>query len=96
MGTFGLSAPVRRAAAPIPANIAEGPSGPATRTMRDSRFRNVAEGSIAECRPCLTLARDLGYGKTAVPHERRVEEAARVLARLDPFDRHPRPRRDTF
>jgi four helix bundle protein len=53
---------MRRAAVSIPANIAEGSRrrGKADKT----RFMNVAEGSVEECRHFLILAKDLGYGDT--------------------------------
>ena len=59
---YGLSHQMRRAAVSIPAHIAEGfrTRGPADKT----RFMNIAEGSIEECRYYLILAKDLGYGDT--------------------------------
>jgi four helix bundle protein len=59
---YGLALQFRRAAVSIPANIAEG----FKRYSRKEkvRFLNIAEGSIAECRYYLILARDLGYGET--------------------------------
>jgi four helix bundle protein len=59
---YGLALQFRRAAVSIPANIAEG----FKRYSRKEkvRFLNIAEGSIAECRCYLMLARDLGYGST--------------------------------
>jgi four helix bundle protein len=58
---YGLSHQLRRAAVSIPANIAEGfrKRDPADKT----RFMNMAEGSIEECRYYLILAHDLGYGR---------------------------------
>jgi four helix bundle protein len=57
--TYGLSAQFRRASVSIPANIAEGFK---KRGRPDkSRFMNVAQGSIEECRYYLILAQDLGY-----------------------------------
>ena len=59
---FGLSPQFRRAAVSVPANIAEGFK---RRSRKEkARFLNIAEGSIAECRYYLMLARDLGYGST--------------------------------
>jgi four helix bundle protein len=60
---YGLSHQMRRAAVSIPANTAEGfrKRGVADKT----RFMNIAEGSLEECRYYLILAKDLGYGDTA-------------------------------
>jgi four helix bundle protein len=75
--TYGLSLQMRRAAASIPANIAEGlrRRGKADK----ARFMNMAEGSIEECRYYLILAKDLGYGDTdklaAI-----LEEVSRLLS----------------
>jgi four helix bundle protein len=57
-----LSPQFRRAAVSVPANTAEGFK---RRSRKEkARFLNIAEGSIAECRYYLMLARDLGYGST--------------------------------
>jgi four helix bundle protein len=56
---YGLTSQFRRAAASIPANIAEGfrkQSNP-----DKARFLNISEGSLEECRYYLILAHDLGY-----------------------------------
>jgi four helix bundle protein len=57
---FGLTAQFRRAAVSVPANFAEG----FKRQSRadKSRFYNIAQGSLEECRYYLRLAQDLGYG----------------------------------
>ncbi len=62
-GFYGLTPQMRRAAVSIPANIAEGfkKRGKADKT----RFMNIAQGSIEECRYYLILSKDLGYGDTA-------------------------------
>jgi len=74
---YGLSHQMRRAAVSIPANIAEGfrKRGPADKT----RFMNIAEGSIEECRYYLILARDLGYGETE-KLKQLLEEVSRLLS----------------
>lgn len=73
---YGLSRQMRRAAVSIPANIAEGfrKRGAADKT----RFLNIAEGSLEECRYYLILAKDLGYGDTAKPMGL-LEEVSRLL-----------------
>ncbi len=56
---FGLTAQLRRAAASIPANIAE---GNARSTRRDNAgFISVASGSLAETEAFVLLAMRLGY-----------------------------------
>ena len=67
---------MRRAAVSIPANIAEGfrRRGKADK----SRFMNIAEGSLEECRYYLILAKDLGYGETAALNII-LEELSRML-----------------
>jgi four helix bundle protein len=59
---YGLTAQLRRAAVSIPANIAEGFK---KRTKTDkSRFMNIAQGSLEECRYYLILSNDLNYAQT--------------------------------
>jgi four helix bundle protein len=55
---FGLTAQVRRAAAAVPTNLAEGAGKRGPREFR--RFTDVALGSLAEVAYLLLLARDLG------------------------------------
>lgn len=66
---------MRRAAVSIPANIAEGfrKRGPADKT----RFMNIAEGSIEECRYYLILTHDLGGEPAKLRHL--LEEVSRLL-----------------
>jgi four helix bundle protein len=56
---FGLTSQLRRAAASVPTNIAEG----AKRTRRQgyARFLNIAQGSLAETEYLIMLSRDLAY-----------------------------------
>jgi four helix bundle protein len=55
---FGLTSQIRRSAASIPANIAEG-CGRGGNEL--SRFCRIAVGSASELQYHLLLARDLGY-----------------------------------
>ncbi len=56
---YGLTSQIRRAAASIPANIAEG-AGRETQ-LELAHFLSIASGSAAELDYHLLLARDLGY-----------------------------------
>src|SRR4051812_25785421 len=56
---YGITAQVRRTSASVPANIAEGSKLQSRREL--ARFVNIAEGSCAETRYLLTLARDLRH-----------------------------------
>jgi four helix bundle protein len=71
-----LAHQMRRAAVSIPANIAEG-FGKRSQAEK-SRFLNIAEGSLEECRYYLILAQDLGYGETESLMSA-LEEASRLL-----------------
>ena len=79
---YGLTSQLRRAAASVPANIAEG-CGRDTR--RDfGRFLHIAMGSASEAKYHLLLAADLGY----LPNETKqelvtsVDEVQRMLTSL--------------
>lgn len=56
---YGLAAQIRRAAASIPANIAEGHARESTREYL--RHVSIAFGSLAEVETFLMLAKDLEY-----------------------------------
>ena len=59
----GLTSQFRRAAVSVPANIAEGFK---KRTkLEKTRFMNIAQGSLEECRYYLILIRDLQYGDSS-------------------------------
>jgi four helix bundle protein len=73
---YGLTAQFRRAAVSVPANIAEGFK---KKTRPDkSRFMNIAQGSLEECRYYLILSRDLGYGDTSMVMSQ-LEEVSKLL-----------------
>jgi four helix bundle protein len=74
--TYGLVSQMRRAAASIPANIAEG-FGKLGKADK-ARFMNISEGSVEECRYYLILAEDLGYSTTG-QLTKSLEEVSRLL-----------------
>ena len=79
---YGLTSQLRRAAASIPTNIAEGSK---RQTGADyARFLNMAEGSAAEVEYQVILARDLGYLSTeaAEPLLTEIRGTARMLFAL--------------
>jgi four helix bundle protein len=79
---FGLVSQLRRAAASVPTNIAEGSK---RRTRQDyARFLNLAEASLAETEYLLLLCRDLGYspGHVAEPLLTEASEISRMLFAL--------------
>ena len=57
--TYGLTAQMRRAAASVPANVAEGYGRNGDAEL--GRFLSIAAGSACELEYHLLLARDLGY-----------------------------------
>ena len=73
---YCLTNQIRRAAISIPANIAEGFR---KRGMSDkTRFFNIAQGSLEECRYYLILTQDLGYASTA-DADALLEEVSKLL-----------------
>ena len=80
--TLGLVSQLRRAAASVPANIAEG----AGRLNRGEyrHFAGIARGSAVEVSYCLLLARDLDYIASPDYDELRAayESVGKMLTRL--------------
>jgi four helix bundle protein len=73
---YCLTSQMRRAAISIPANIAEGFK---KRGLSDkTRFLNVSQGSLEECRYYLILTQDLAYG-SAAKAEALLEEVSKLL-----------------
>jgi len=79
---FGLTSQMRRAAASIEINIAEG-CGRGGR-VELARFLQIATGSASELECQLEIARDLGFlpPKTATEWQAAVTEIKRMLAGL--------------
>ena len=79
---FGLTSQLRRAAASIPINIAE---GYCRHTRADYlRFLSMAQGSVGETDTLLSLAHDLAYLKepTALELTTQLTEVRKMLAGL--------------
>jgi four helix bundle protein len=79
---FGLTSQLRRAAAAIPANIAEGCGRSGQREL--GRFLQMAMGSASELEYHLLLAHDLGHLPADV-HEQLTSQATEVKRMLTSF-----------
>lgn len=79
---FGLISQIRRAAASIPANIAEGCGRGANAELR--QFLHIAAGSANELIYFLMLSRDLGFlvPKHAETLDRAANDVKQMLTRL--------------
>jgi four helix bundle protein len=79
---FSLVAQLRRSAASVPANIAEGCGRDSQREL--SRFLTIAAGSACESEYHLLLARDLGYLEEGIHREldHKINEVKRMLNSL--------------
>lgn len=79
---FGVTSQLRRAAAGIPANVAEGFGRRSTKDFL--RYLEIAGGSLEETRYFLLLSRDLGYLQEADYSKRRsgCDEIGRLLGGL--------------
>ena len=62
--TFGLTSQIRRAAASVPANIAEGHGRENTRTF--VQYLRIAQGSLKELETHLSLAERVGIADRAL------------------------------
>ena len=76
---FGLTSQIRRSAASVPANIAEGSGRNGDKEL--ARFLNISAGSASELQYHFILAHDLGYLKTDEFNqlENQVIEVKRML-----------------
>lgn len=73
---YGLTSQFRRAAVSVPANISEGFK---KRTkLEKTRYMNIAQGSLEECRYYLILIRDLKYGDSSELMSQ-LEEVSKLL-----------------
>ena len=79
---YGMTSQIRRCAASIAANIAEGCGKRGNGEFQ--RFLNVSTGSASELEYHFLLARDLGFidGESYVPLHEAVVEVKRMLAAL--------------
>jgi four helix bundle protein len=79
---FGLTAQLRRSAASVPANIAEGAGRTSARDF--ARFLHIATGSLSETGYHIILSRDLEYtdSQTAKSLLDEVSEIRSMLTRL--------------
>ncbi|MCB1021286.1 MAG: four helix bundle protein [Bryobacterales bacterium] len=82
---FGLTAQLRRAAASVEANLAEGFGRAGAKEFL--RFTRIADGSLQETKCFLLLARDLGYLEPAHDDALRTR-ADKAGALLGGFQRH--------
>jgi four helix bundle protein len=79
---FGLTSQLRRAAASVPTNIAEGSRRVAAKEY--ARFLNIAEASLSETEYLVLLSRDLRYlsPETAATNLAEITELSKMLCGL--------------
>lgn len=90
---FGLTSQIRRSAASVPANLAEGTGRNSQRELR--RYCRIALGSANELEYHLLLARDLGYlaEEAHAPLADETDHLKRMLTQLvRALNRHIRSR----
>ena len=81
---YGLTAQIRKSAASVPSNLAEGCGRDSTGAF--ASFVQIATGSACEAEYQLLLARDLGYF-TQEEHVRLSQQAARLERMLTAVNR---------
>ena len=81
---YGLTSQTRRAAASIPANVAEGCGRDSDAELK--RFLDIAHGSASELDYHLLLARELGYLE-GHEHDRLASELGEIKRMIGAFSR---------
>jgi four helix bundle protein len=79
-GQYGLSSQMRRAAASIISNIAEGAARFSARDF--AKFLSIARGSLAELDSQSILAKRPGFLHNSIELEQRISRIGRMLAAL--------------
>ena len=74
---FGLTAQIRRAAASVPANIAEGAARKGTAEL--IQFLHIANGTLSELDTHLELAHRLGYLSVKEPLQQQLDDVQNQL-----------------
>lgn len=88
---FGLTSQMRRSAASIPANIAEGSGRGGDGEL--GRFLHIAKGSSTELEYHLLLAHDLGFLETAL-HRQLEQDVIEIQRMISGLIQKLKPRRN--